>query len=89
MLDVTVGALYRTGHVVVHCDLSGQHAMERLAGLRLREIRAQQHQQEQENPTETSRIFSRQQAAAGPVAKNVRVIPVGFRFPFFFSLLLS
>ena len=87
MLDVPVGALYRIGHVVVHCDLFGRCAMERLAELRLREIRAQQQQQE-ENPTETSRNFSRQQTAAGPVAKNVRVIPVGFRLPsFFFSLL--
>ena len=85
MLDVPVGALYRIGHVVVHCDLFGRCAMERRAGLRLGEIRAQQ--QEQENPTEMSRNFSCQHAAAGPVAKNVRVIPVGFRFPFFFSLL--
>ena len=87
MLDVPVGALYRTGHVVVHCDLFGRCAMERRAGLRLREIRAQQ-QEQQENPTETARNFSRQQAAAGPVAKNVCVIPVGFRLPSFsFSLL--
>ena len=86
MLDVPVGALYRIGHVVVHCDLFGRCAMERRAGLRLREIRAQQ--QEQENPTETARNFSRQHATAGPVAKNVRVIPVGFRLPSFsFSLL--
>ena len=88
MLDVPLGALYRTGHVVVHCDLFGRRAMERLARVRLREIREQQQQQEQENPTETSRNFSRQQATAGPVAKNVRLIPVGFRLPsFFFSLL--
>ena len=87
MLDVTVGALYRIGHVVVHCGLFGRCAMERLAQLRLREIREQQ-QQEQENPTETSRNLSRQHATAGPVAKNVRVIPVGFRLPSFpFSLL--
>ena len=86
MLDVPVGALYRTGHVV-YCDLFGRCAMERWAGLRLREIREQQ-QQQQENPTETSRNFSRQHATAEPVAKNVRVIPVGFRLPSFsFSLL--
>ena len=92
MLGVPVGALYRAGHVVVNCGLFYRRAMERLAKLRLREIRAQQQQQEQqqENPMETSRNFSRQQAATGPVAKNVRVIRVGYRLPSFsFSFLLS
>ena len=90
MPGVPVGALYRVGHVVVHCDLYCRHAMERLARVRLREIREQQQQQQQqENTTETSRNFSCQQAAAGPVAKSVRVIPVCCRLPsFFFSLLL-
>ena len=88
MSGVTVGALYRIGHVVINCDFYCRSAMERLAQLRLREIREQQREQEQENPTETSRNFSRQHAAAGPVAKNVRVIPVGCPLPsFFFSLL--
>ena len=81
MLDVPVGALYRTGHVV-YCDLFGTRAMERPAHLGLREIRAQERHEILAVVMETSRNFWCQQAATGPVAKSVRVIPVCRHSPF-------
>ena len=63
MLDVSVGALYRIGHVVAKCGLFGTRGTERAAHLGLREIHAQERHGSPAVVIETARNFLCQEGA--------------------------
>ena len=56
-VDVPVGVFYCTGHVVAKRGLLGRRAIERLAELRLREIRAHERHEKPVVVIETTGAF--------------------------------